>query len=228
VANGWVDQIGPYKVQKKEGPRPGGQPYLKLNANPSFCVHTTEGSTVEGAVATLRANFSAPHFVVGERTIVQMRPLWAQAATLVSHNERFIQVECVGRADLKEHQLTIGTWAPLVALTRYVNQKLGVPLKRPLGFSDQLPPGTWANDNPRRQSGKALQGRVVVGHIDVPDQSPTWHWDPGSLDYSALFDQAKPSRFVVAGKTYKKLGLAIRRARRLLEEGKNKVTVKRG
>jgi hypothetical protein len=225
--SGWVGKIGPYEVERMEGPRPGGQSYLKLNANPSFCVHTTEGSTVEGAVNTLRNNCSCPHFVVGEGRIVQMRPLWAQAATLVSHNERFIQVECVGRANLKEHQLTPGTWSPLVALTRFVNQELGVPLKRPLGFADQLPPGTWANDNPRRQSGKALQGRVVVGHIDVPDQSPTWHWDPGSLDYSALFDQARPPRYGVAGKTFKKLGRALRRVRVLIEGGRDSVTVKR-
>jgi hypothetical protein len=223
----WVDQIGPYKVERMEGPRPGGQPYLKLNDNPGFCVHTTEGSTVAGAVSTLRSNFSAPHFVVGEGRIVQMRPLTAQAATLVSHNDRFIQVECVGRANLKEHQLTVSTWAPLVALTRFVNQQCGVPLKRPLGFSDQLPAGTWANNNPRRQSGKALEGRKVVGHIDVPDQSPTWHWDPGSLDYSALFEQARPPRFGVAGKTYRRLGRALRRVRVLIEDGRKEVTVRR-
>ena len=186
----WVQRIGDYDVERQEGPRPGGQAYLPLRSNPSFCVHTTEGSTVAGAVATLRQNFTAPHFVVGENRIVQMRPLSAQGATVHDWNDRFIQVECVGRADLKLHRLTPTTWQPLVALTRFVNKELGIPLRRPDGWSDQLAAGTWANNNPRRQSGIALQFRGVFGHVDVPDQDPSWHWDPGSLDYTALFAEA--------------------------------------
>jgi len=188
---GWVDKIGPYNVVKKEGPRPSGQPYLKLNANPSFCVHTTEGSTVDGAVATLRKNYSCPHFVVGEGKIVQMRPLWSQGATLRSHNDAFIQVECVGHSSLSLHTLSPSTWGPLVALTRWVNETQGVPLKRPDGWDDKLGSGIWAANNVRRQSRLALKTRGVFGHVDIPDQDPSWHWDPGSLNYTKLFAEAK-------------------------------------
>jgi hypothetical protein len=188
---GWIDRIGPYRVQKKEGPRPDGQAYLRLKRQQALIVHTTEGSSVDGAVFTLRSRFSAPHFVVGEGRIVQMRPLWAEAATVRTWNDRYIQVECVGHASLKLHRLTEGTWKPLVALARFVHEELGIPLRRPNGWSDQLAGGTWANNNPRRQSRIALEFHGLVGHIEIPDQDPTWHWDPGSLDYSALIAEAK-------------------------------------
>lgn len=187
----WVDRIGPYKVERKESDRPGGQAYLPLRANPSFCVHTTEGDSVAGAWATLNSRYSAPHFIVGEHRIVQMRPLTAQAATLVNHNDRFVQVESVGHAKLTLHTLTKPTWEPLVWLTAFVHTELGVPLARPVNWDDRLPGGTWANNNERRRSGKALEMRGVFGHIDVPDQDPTWHWDPGSLHYEELFSQVR-------------------------------------
>jgi hypothetical protein len=190
MVTSWVGKIGPYRVEKKESPRPVG-PYLKLDSNPSFCVHTTEGTTVAGAWNTLDSQGFAPHFIVGEDRIVQMRPLWAQGATLRAHNEEYIQVECVGFSKLTEHKLTPETWDPLVYLSWYVTEVEGVPPYRPPEWPDSLGGGTWANDNNRRQDGYALSRRGIYGHVDVPDQSPTWHWDPGSLNYSELLKQAK-------------------------------------
>lgn len=216
VTQGWINQIGAYRVEKKEGPRPGGAAYLKLRpGTPAFCIHTTEGSTVDGAVSTIRSRFTAPHFVVGQNRIVQMRPLWAQGATVHDWNDRYIQVECVGFSKLAEHQLTPDTWKPLVALTRWLHEQLGIPLRRPDGWADQLPAGTWANNNTRRQSRIALTFKGLVGHIDIPDQDPSWHWDPGSLDYSALIaeasggdakeeDDVKFDEFMMGAKKYMK------------------------
>ena len=187
----WVSQIGSYRVEKHESPRPGGQAYLPLDPAPSFCIHTTEGSTVDGAWVTLNGKSAAPHFIIGEGRIVQCRPLDVQAATVHDHNDRFIQVECVGHADIELHRLSPATWEPLVALTSYVHLTHGVPLHRPDGWTDQLPSGeVWAANNSRRRSGKALTERGVYGHLEVPDQDPTWHWDPGSLDYTELFRRA--------------------------------------
>ena len=177
-------------MEKLESPRPGGQAYLPLLKNPSFCIHTTEGSTVNGAWYTLNQKGAAPHFIIGENRIVQTRPLNVQGATLRAHNERFIQVECVGHAQLGLHRLTPESWNPLVALTGFVHESIGVPLTRPAAWTDALGPGPWAIDNARRKQGYALTKRGVFGHIDVPDQGPTWHWDPGSLDYTALFAEA--------------------------------------
>jgi hypothetical protein len=187
----WIDgkQLGRFTVQKHELKRPGGQAYIPLAAPKVLIIHTTEGSTVAGALSTLGANFTGPHFVVGENRIVQTRPLDGEAATVHDHNDIGWQVECVGSAKLAEHRLTPSTWEPLVELVRWVGEQ-GVPLKRPDGWDDQLPPGTWANNNPRRQSRKALSFRGLVGHIEIPDQDPSWHWDPGSLDYSELIAQA--------------------------------------
>jgi hypothetical protein len=189
----WVDQIGTYSVQRRESRRPSGQAYLRLANDPSFCIHTTEGNSVDGAWATLDSRHSAPHFIVGEGRIVQLRPLWAQAATLRSHNDLFIQVECVGHASLELHTLTPSTWEPLVELTRYLHEQGGIPLSRPSLWDDKLPGSYWAWNNSRRTSRLALIKRGVYGHIDIPDQDPTWHWDPGSLNYTQLFEEATSS-----------------------------------
>lgn len=185
---GWVDRIGPYKVEKREGPRSGGQPYLRLETEkPSGVLHTTEGSTVDGAVAHLKRNHWSPHFVVGEGRIVQMRPLWAQAATMRSGtNGRFIQIEAVGSSKREPHLLTRPTLEPLLAVMEFLRDRCGIPLRRPEGWEDDaLRSGTWAvEDNPRRRSGVAFRFHGWLGHVDVPNNT---HWDPGSFRYAAAF-----------------------------------------
>lgn len=187
----WIDgrKLGPYTVQKKELPRSGGQAYLPLSSPKAFVVHTTEGSSVAGAIGALASAYSAPHFVVGENRIVQTRPLTAQAATLRSHNDVGWQVESVGFSKTQLYTLPSATWGPLVEVSRFVHEELGVPLARPDGWrddcSDMAMP--WSADNRRRKSRDALGFRGFVGHVDIPDQDPTWHWDPGALNYTELF-----------------------------------------
>lgn len=189
----WVDQIGPYKVERMEGFRPGKQPYLQLVTPRVVIDHSTEGDTVNSAVATLRANFSAPHFVPGEDRIVQMRPGWAQAATVHEHNDIAWQVECVGRASQSLHDLTPSTWRPLVALTRWFHEEHGVPYATVAGWRDDLSDITTilATDNTRRRSRKALSHHGFLMHLDIPDQAPTWHWDAGALMFAKLFQEAQ-------------------------------------
>jgi len=176
----WVTQIGEYHVEKMPVGSGGG-----LTAKPSFCIHTTEGSTYLGAVGTIKSTGYAPHFTIGDGKIAQMRSLSEAGSALRAHNDRFIQVECVGFSHLAKHQLTPGTWQPLIALSKWLRDELGIPLYRP--WPDPLA-SFPASNNSRRQDGYALTRRGFYGHVDVPDQSPTWHWDPGSLDYTALFD----------------------------------------
>lgn len=185
----WVDRIGEYNVEKKEGPRPGGQPYIPLSNPKAFVLHTTEGNSVDGAVATLRSRFSCPHFVVGENRIVQMRPLDGEGATLVNHNDIGWQVESVGHSSQSLHLLTPATLNPLIALGVFVTQELNVPLARPNQWKDNGSDidGIWAANNSRRKSRTALGFRGWVGHLDVPDQDPTWHWDPGAFNYTEFF-----------------------------------------
>lgn len=189
---GWVTKIGEFNVEKMEGPRPGNQPFIPLTHPRVVIEHTTEGSTVNGAVATLRANFSAPHFVVGEDRIVQMRPGTAEAATVHDHNHIGWQVENVGHASQQLHDLTPATWRPTVALARWFHESQGVPYATVPGWKDDLSDITTilATDNTRRKSRKALTHIGFVMHLDVPNQDPTWHWDAGALQFSKLFNEA--------------------------------------
>jgi len=195
----WVDRIGSFDVGRRESKRPGGQPYIPL-ANPrAFVLHTTEGTTVDGAWQTLNERGSAPHFLVGENRIVQMRPLDVQAATLRDNgggwhpNDVGWQVECVGKSLGIVHKLTPSTWEPLVALTSFVAEVLGVPLRRPDGWRDDLSDITTmlATNNTRRQTRIAVTFRGILHHMEIPDQDPTWHWDCGALNNTALIAEAK-------------------------------------
>ena len=185
----WKLTIENYVVERAEGKRPNGQAYIPLTSPKALVIHTTEGTTVDGAVRTLRSKYAAPHFVVGENRIIQMRPLDAEAATLRNHNDVGWQVEVVGHSKQGVHKLTPSSWAPLVSLVRFFHKELGVPLARPAGWKDDLSDISTilASDNTRRKSRKALGFRGLIGHLEVPDQSPTWHWDPGALNYTALF-----------------------------------------
>lgn len=192
MAQDWVKKIGIYTVERDEGGRSAGRAYIPLAAPVSLIVHTTEGSTVNGAVSTLKSQFFSPHFVVGEDRIVQMRPLTAQAATVHNHNDIAFQVECVGHASQQLNTLTPSTWTPLVSLARFMHNKHGIPYERPGGWKDD---GSdintiWATNNTRRLSGKAMGFHGFLGHLDIPDQAPSWHWDPGALDYTSLFVEA--------------------------------------
>jgi hypothetical protein len=182
----WVDKIGHHKVHRV----PVGSGGRLATAHPSACLHTTEGSTFDGAVGTIRSTGFAPHFTVGDDQIAQMRPLSSQGAALRAHNDLYIQIEAVGFSKLQVHDLTPGTFRPLSVLAAWLHDHMGIPLERPKQWPDNLGGGMWADNNPRRQSGIALHFPGWVGHIDVPDQSPTWHWDPGAFDYSALFAAA--------------------------------------
>ena len=196
----WVARIGSFDVQCRESPRPGGQAYIPLSPKRTLIVHTTEGDTVDGAWTTLNSKGAAPHFIIGQGRIVQCRPLDAQAATLVTDssagffaNSLGWQVECVGHALGMVHRLTPATWAPLVALARFFNTSFGVPLARPDGWKDDLSDISTmlATNNTRRQSRRAIGFNGFLGHLDIPNQAPTWHWDPGALSYTALFEQVR-------------------------------------
>ena len=201
----WVGRIGGYDVVKKESPRPGGQPYIDLTDPKSLVVHTTEGTSVLSAWRTLDDKAAGPHFIVGENTIMQCRPLDVQAATLVDNtgggagfhpNSMGWQVECVGLSKTPPYVFSQATWLPFIALTRYFNEVMGVPYARPTGWKDDCSDITtlWASNNTRRQSRDAIGFEGLIGHLDVPDQGDTWHHDPGALKYTQLFEDAIASR----------------------------------
>lgn len=188
---GWVDRIGPFDVERQEGRRPGGQAYLKLELGTRRVIwHTTEGSSVDGAVATLRGNFSAPHFVVGPSRLVQMRPLWAEAATVRGDNSIAWQVEVVGFSQTKPWLPGPDTRKVIVELLGFFERRLSVPLKRPDGWLDDCSDitGTWATEgNSRRLSRRAPNFAGHVMHLEWPGNT---HWDQGAITWARLFEEA--------------------------------------
>jgi hypothetical protein len=196
----WITghQIGHYTVERHDLPRSGGQDWITLATLDSLVVHTTEGHTLGDALAVMTANFDGVNWLVGEDRILQGRPIGAQGGGLRDNggewhpNSVGQQVECVGFSKQHVYQLPDSTWWPLVALVGFLHSEHGVPLRRPEGWADDCSDITTilATDNTRRQSRKAVGFHGLLGHIDIPDQAETWHWDPGALDYIALIDQA--------------------------------------
>src|SRR4249919_495668 len=91
-----------------------------------FLVHTTEGTTLEGAFATVKANRSSPHFILevknGRRRLVQCIPINRAARGLEhtpsslpeTNRANCIQVEVVGFTERAEamRQGHLELWVP--------------------------------------------------------------------------------------------------------------------
>ena len=157
-----------------------------------FCVHTTEGPTLEGAFTTLDANRSAPHFILevkdGRRKLVQCVPISLAARSLAhpsgpdTNKANCIQVEVVGWTDkdLAEAaghpELWVGNWEPAVdrflhRLMQWTNRHFDVPMTASFAFPGK--PGF------RRLGGQEFFDAVgLVGHCHAPGND---HTDPGPL-----------------------------------------------
>jgi N-acetylmuramoyl-L-alanine amidase len=169
-------------------------------------LHTTESSGVQSALASLKAKYSAPHFIVGEHRIIQCRPVGVQAAALVDPANRraFIQIECVGytggvypstnQTTVQPWQFVDSTLRPLVALLAYCNLRYQIPLVAPLGWKDDLKdcPLPWATkNNARRRRASLGAWNTEKGwwmHLEIPFNS---HHDCGRLRRSEILQQAQ-------------------------------------
>lgn len=157
---------------------------------PVLVLHTTEGTTIAGAVAAMRRNRSECHEVVdvsANGVITQLLTPWGQSARSLRHpsgtpetnNRRppVYQVEIVGHADQmggKPHD-----W--YAALARYLHDlcdRLHVPKRFPCAFvGDDRAYGTGA---PQRLSwGQWADVSGIIGHQHVPGNA---HWDPGDIN----------------------------------------------
>ncbi|MEO7323745.1 MAG: hypothetical protein ABIW82_02855 [Dokdonella sp.] len=197
----WVDRIGTYDVVRREIPRPEGKPYYLNSSTLIGVLHTTEGNTVASAWSTLNASSSAPHFILGQNSIVQCRPLNVQGAGLRSNNANVanvhaqIQLELVGSSRTSLWMPVAGTLAPTIAVLAYCNKYLGIPLTVPNNWPDDVSdmPLPWAIRNRRRRQAETGLWPIEKGwwmHLEVPYQSPTWHWDCGALRRTELLAQA--------------------------------------
>lgn len=197
----WIPSIHTFPVEHREIPRPHGKPYF-LNGHTQIGVlHTTEGTTVDGAWSTLSAASSAPHFITGQQRIVQCRPVNVQGAALRSGNGNTanvhaqIQIEMVGKSKETLWMPGPGTLDPTVAVMAYCAKFLGIPLRIPNNWPDDVSDmkKPWAANNRRRKAAANGLWPMEKGwwmHMEVPFQGPTWHWDCGALQRSTLITMA--------------------------------------
>lgn len=204
---GFVDRIGDFSVEHR--PIPGGREMPTVRG---VGLHATDGSDVDNAHAHQKSLGFGVHFYVGENRIIQARPLTMTGGGFRNNADDpgdpnaggLIQIEAVDKLSGEDghgkrlHLPDGGTLEPLVALARFLHDTFGIPFRRPEEWPDDLrdddpdtPNGAWAADNHRRRSGIFGRFHGWVGHIEAPDQDPTFHWDPGSFDYTKFFELAK-------------------------------------
>lgn len=149
--------------------------------------HTTEGRSSSGALATLKENRDAAHFVIDPYgNVAQCIPL-NRAARALEHSggpetnrANCIQIECVGLAS-ETGKWSDSHYAHLAALFCLIDHRFPVRLHAPVSFA-----------HPHRVSGQefvSLSGHL--GHCHVPGNS---HSDPGpGFRWSELVAQVHES-----------------------------------
>lgn len=194
----WLDQIGPFPVERREIPRPGNKPYIPNLAPDIGMLHTTEGRTVDSAFNTLSQKRIAPTFIIGEDRIIQCRPLNAQASALhePANKSARVQIEMVGFSKQTLWLPERATLEPTIAVLAYCAQELSIPLIVPNDWPDDVSDmkgQIWATNNRRRKLAAAGDWPKKLGwwmHLEVPLQGPSWHWDCGALRRTEMLSMA--------------------------------------
>lgn len=151
-------------------------------------VHSTEGSTIEGAVAAYRAQGFCPHLTWDPTTgrIVQHLPFDIAASTLAHkgdpHTNRLgaIQIEVVGYARVP---FTDGPCVGLDEIVALIDQ-LGVPRVWPAG--PPLPyPQSYGAGNGQRDPWLWSNVPGWYAHSQIPGND---HGDPGPIDIARILN----------------------------------------
>lgn len=157
-----------------------------LGGGKKIVYHTTEGSSVDGAVSALRAANAASHFVInphGKRTeLVQLIPLHLAARSLAhpsgpeTNRANAIQIEIVGFS-AEAHDWSDRTYENLRGLTRWIHRAFGVPLRCDV---------TFKASGARRLSGSDFfEYEGLIGHQHVPGND---HTDPGDFRVGKILE----------------------------------------
>lgn len=171
-----------------------GQPYDELN-DPKAVLHSTEGSSIEGAVAAYRAY--PPQLIVdpARKRKIQHIPLNRAGYALWNDDaddSRCYQVEIVGYAarmhELPEDQLH---WLG-EELARPLHEYGGVPyvvVWKGFRRDGEMPYILADSDSPLRLTQVELDSfSGFLGHQHIPGD---WHWDPGGLNVPRILAYAK-------------------------------------
>lgn len=185
ITNGWI--IG--KLRGPDGSLipvrhfPQG-PYERRRRNdPRLCLHTTQ---TQGYVERLRF---PSEFQVGQGVIGQHRPLWARGSAVDEHDHDLVQIEIVGFSRLDPWLPGPESLHPLVALMALLHRRgfVATGLRRPSSWPIRLDRLPAAVDTYYRRL-EVWDATYVYGHVEIPGDE---HWDPGSLDYPALFSMVR-------------------------------------
>lgn len=152
-----------------------------------LCLHTTEGSSIAGAVGAYTKNNSWPHATIDFKTrrAVRHLPLNVAARSLSNNNADGYQV---GRANVFQVEI-VGIagkmyMCPQEELNWYAERfkDIRAVFDFPLQYlpftvpANRLADETWVN----------VEG--IVGHCHAPDND---HWDPGGLDVGYIVERMK-------------------------------------
>jgi Putative peptidoglycan binding domain/N-acetylmuramoyl-L-alanine amidase len=182
----WLTKAGDFTVEPIGGIPHFAQSVL-ADSPRAGVLHTTEGSTIEGAMSVFKTHF-APHFALGKsasgRVVVyQLVPIGFIGAALVTHNDlAIVQVEMVGFSKETAWFPDDETAAALAGLMAACRDEYGIPLWRP--WADGVYGMATASD-PHRNAGQFGKDAGWFGHGDVP--APDSHWDPGAFQWSRVF-----------------------------------------
>jgi hypothetical protein len=145
-------------------------------------LHSTEGSSLAGALGAYRSTGNYPHFTVDGATIEQHCPinvgataLEHRSGTIDTNRASAIQIEIVGKA-AEAPGFPPALIANLAELMRWVEEQTGISFAGHRVFAStpvRMTDAEWAHFN------------SWCGHQHVPNQS---HWDPGAL----LIDKLAP------------------------------------
>ena len=148
-----------------------------------LCLHTTETS---GYVERLRY---PSEFQVGQGIIGQHRPIWARGAAVDEHDHDLLQIEIVAFSRLERWLPEPSSLSPLVALMALLHRRgfVRTALRRPGRWPLELDRLPAAVETYYRR-GEVWDAPSVYGHVEIPGDE---HWDPGSLDYPAVFSMIR-------------------------------------
>ncbi len=177
----WVDGVATVKATKY-GPAFIGAPWRGV-------LHTTEGSTVQGAIdGSFRPNNWWPHFTVNLDTdeYLQHVPLNVGSRALSDHNVKAnaancIQIEIVGFA-AKSPQRSADALAKLRSFILQIHEHVPIAFETSRNFLD----ASGVNHTPanRMKPDEWYRFAGWCGHQHVPNES---HWDPGAIDAAQVF-----------------------------------------
>ena len=164
----------------------------------SLLLHTTEGGSLQGAIAALRAKSAWSHFIYDPATeqLVQAVSMNRAAKSLRSGGNlgktnaaRVIQVEIVGRAADTDHAPQ--WWNESIGrMIARIGASVPFRIEMPLPFYGDESGFTVASQTAKQRMSWAAWYRfdAICGHQHAPRND---HWDPGAINAAAILAAAR-------------------------------------